>query len=119
LTLEPRALIQRWISAFARGNLDEARALYADDAVLHAWHPPELAGDYTGFDEAWRWFQRKGAWEGRPVTYGVEELLGGERFAATLLRLEADDQRWWQVAVYRIEDGRIAEVWLYDEPRDG
>jgi ketosteroid isomerase-like protein len=115
--VEPRALIEAWISAFARGDLDEARRLYADDGVLHAWHPPELAGDYRGLDEALRWFQRKSAWEGQAVTYGVEELLGGERHAATILQLSASGQEWRQVAVYRIEDGRIAEVWLYEEPR--
>jgi ketosteroid isomerase-like protein len=114
--LEPRALIEAWIAAFARGDLDEARRLYADDGVLHAWHPPELAGDYRGLDEALRWFQRKSAWEGRPVNYSVEELLGGERHAATILRLSADAEEWRQVAVYRIDDGRIAEVWLYEEP---
>jgi hypothetical protein len=114
--VEPRDLIHEWISAFAAGELDRAKSLYAEHGVLHAWHPPELAGDFEGFDEAFRWFHRRGAWEGRPITYGVEELLGGERYAATILILNADGQEWRQLAVYRTEAGKIAEVWLYEEP---
>jgi ketosteroid isomerase-like protein len=116
VSVEPRTLIEQWIAAFARGDLDEARSVYADDGVLHAWHPPELAGDYRGFEEAWRWFQRKGVWEGGAFTYSVEELLGGERHAATLLRISGSGREWRQVAVYRVDDGRIVEVWLYEEP---
>jgi hypothetical protein len=43
-------------------------------------------------------------------------VLGGDRFAATILLIEAGDQTWRQMAVYRTEDGKIAEVWLYEEP---
>lgn len=116
MTPDPLTLIRQWISAFARGDLDQAKSLYAEDGVLHAWHPPELAGDFEGFEEAFRWFHRRGAWEGRPLTYGVEEVLGGERYAATILRLSSGDQEWSQMAVYRTAGGKIAEVWLYEEP---
>jgi hypothetical protein len=50
------------------------------------------------------------------MTYGVEEVLGGEHYAATILVLEAGSDQWRQMAVYRTEDGKIAEVWLYEEP---
>ena len=114
--MEPLELMHEWIGAFASGNLERAKSLYADSGVLHAWHPPELAGDFEGFDEAFRWFHRRGAWEGRPMSYSVEELLGGERYGATILIVTADDQEWRQLAVYRTEDDKIAEVWLYEEP---
>ena len=102
--------------AFARGDLDEARRLYADDGVLHAWHPAELAGDFRGFDEAMRWFQRKGAAEGQAFSYKIEEQLGGERHAVGLFLLRGGGRAWRQAAVYRVDDGKIAEIWLYEEP---
>jgi ketosteroid isomerase-like protein len=116
LTLDPIAVIRAWFSAFARGDLDEARRLYADDGVLHTWYPAELAGEYRGLDEAWRWFQRKGAWEGQNFSYEAEELMGGERYAVALLRLATTGRSWRQTAVYRIADGQIREVWLFEEP---
>jgi hypothetical protein len=43
-------------------------------------------------------------------------VLGGERYTATILLIDAGDQEWRQMAVYRTEAGKIAEVWLYEEP---
>jgi len=114
--MEPLGVVRAWIAAFARGDLEEARGLYAEDGVLHTWHPPELAGDHLGFDEALRWFQRKGAAEGQAFTYGIEELMGGDRHAVALFLLSTNGRDWRQAAVYRIDAGKIAEIWLYEEP---
>ena len=43
-------------------------------------------------------------------------MLGGERYAATILQLEAGEDEWRQMAVYRCDGDRILEVWLYEEP---
>ena len=43
-------------------------------------------------------------------------MLGGDRYAATILQLEAGEDEWRQMAVYRTDGGRIVEVWLYEEP---
>jgi hypothetical protein len=116
LTLDPYALTRAWFDAFAHGDIDEARRLYAENGILHTWYPEELAGEHRGFDEALRWLQQKGAWEGQGFSYELEELMGGERYAVAILRLATTRRRWWQTAVYRVEDGKIAEVWLFEEP---
>ena len=110
-------VVRQAIDAYVRRDVEAMRRVTSADLELD-WSASRgwLAGVYRGFEEAWRWFQRKGVWEGGAFTYSVEELLGGERHAATLLRISGSGREWRQVAVYRVEGGQIVEVWLYEEP---
>ena len=48
--MDPYALTRAWFDAFARGDIDEARRLYAENGILHTWYPEELAGEHRGFE---------------------------------------------------------------------
>ena len=109
----PRAVVQVWFDAFAAGELDAARTLLASDGVVHA-HGAAL----RGFDEVLAWLERRGALGGASLSYRLDELLGGSRHAVALLTLSDGERRWPQVAVYRVEEGRIAEVWLYEDEQE-
>ena len=106
----PRAVVQAWFDAFAAGELEAARRLFAAGGVVHA-HEAEL----RGFDEVLAWFERRGALGGASFSYRLDELLGGESHAVALLTLSDGRAEWRQLAVYRVEGGRIAEVSLYEE----
>lgn len=111
----PRAVAAAWFDAFAEGEPEAARPLLAADGVVHA-----ADADLHGFDEALAWFQRRGALGGSDFSYRLDELLAGEHHAVALLTLSEGRREWRQVAVYRVEEGRIAEAWLYeDEPAAG
>ena len=114
----PKEIVSDWFDSFARGDLAAARRLVAADAVFRIFG--EETTEIHGFDEFLAWYSRRRASLGESFDYRIDELLGGTQHAAALLTLSrtADGRRfeWRQVAVYRIDNGLIAEVSAYEEP---
>lgn len=101
--------VQAWFDAFGRSDLDAARKLYAEHALL------EPAGA-RGFDDALRWYEGKRETEGPDFAYNLIALLPGAGEVAAVIELRNARRRWLQVALYRIEKGRITSVRLFEEP---
>ncbi|MFN2591107.1 MAG: nuclear transport factor 2 family protein [Actinomycetota bacterium] len=114
-------VVRAWFVAFETQDMESARSILAEDAVLHSYGPPEVAGYVRGgLDDLLAWYSRKRRAEGPGFEYDIEEILGGDRFGVALLRLSSGQSErvtWRQVAVYRIENDRIGEIWLHEEPR--
>ncbi len=112
----PQDVVQRWLSAWAMKDRDSLVRLVPPTSVVHASEPAELAGDYTGFAEAERYFlQRAELVEG--FTWEAGDALEAGPFVVVPFRLsDADGREWWQVGVYRIDDDHIAEIWLHEPP---
>jgi uncharacterized protein len=106
-------ILTQWFDAFREGDLDRARALYAPDAVWHVSAEPDVAGDFSGFDQLQAWFEARRS-ASADFSYEVEDMMGSYTHAVALLRLSDGSRTWRQVAVYRVVDGRIAEAWLYE-----
>lgn len=91
---------------------------YADDFVLHYFGESPLAGDHVGREAATAVLIEATARSGRQLD-AIEDVLAGERFAAIVARegvghgLAPTVIR--RLFVYRVEGGKLAECWLYDE----
>ena len=113
-------ILTRWFEAFDRDDMDAARRLWAANGVLHATNPPEIAGDVRGFDEFLTWYARKRASTGTDFRFTVHALVGDDVHAVALIHAEADrgleTVRLKQVCIYHVQDGRITEMWVHEEP---
>jgi uncharacterized protein len=103
----------------ARTNRDweAVRALFADRI---GWHEPgeeDHSGDHRGREEVISLLQRLVAVTGGTFQLQPEAFLNSVDHSAALVR-------WWakrdgkrsegnEIAVYRFEEGKIAEVWFY------
>ena len=100
------------------GNMAATAGLFAQDVVFHFFNPllPEVQGDYVGLSGIRSFFETIGAITGgtfsvEPISItavGDELVVTHTKNRMTLQgRLIATDV----VVVWRIVDGRIAEVW--------
>ena len=114
--MSPLETLRLWFAAFAEDQ-EAARDLWAEGAAWHA-----LDGSVTGdFDDLVSWYARRRDNEGAGFAWRVQDLLGGERYAAAVIRLVSDTRPagWDQHAVYEIGDGKIRQVWLHEsEPTE-
>lgn len=107
-------LLRRFDPADPAGSND----LFADDAVWHYSNPnlPELQGDYFGPDGVRSFFQRVG--EVSHGTFKIEPVsitpVGDELVVVQVrdtLTFQGTPRALDVVVVWRIVDGRVAEVW--------
>ena len=110
-------LIRRGYDAFARGDLDTLRGLFADDIVWHAGGNNPLSGDYRGQDEVFGFFGRIGQETGGTFRIDIHDVLGNDEHVVVLSTTSAEragrslsDNN---VGVYHVTDGRVTEAWFH------
>jgi len=107
--------LREGFEAMFRGDLEPQRKLTWPDAVMHFPGKTPLSGDIRGWDEIVRWGQR--FFERAGNTYGEEviSVVADDDWAFMLTNYHAErNGRKLQdksVNVYRMRDGRIAEIW--------
>ncbi|WP_147381390.1 nuclear transport factor 2 family protein [Nocardioides immobilis] len=109
--MSPLETLQLWFATFAE-DPGAARDLWAEGATLHA-----VDGGFTGdFDDLLAWYARRRDNEGAGFAWYVLDHLGGERYAAAVIRMVSDARPggWQQNAVYEISEGKIGQVWLHE-----
>jgi hypothetical protein len=109
--MSPLETLQLWFARFAE-EPTSARGLWAGGATLHG-----VDGGFTGdFDDLLNWYAQRREKEGAGFAWHVQDLLGGERYAAAVIRLVSDTRPagWDQHAVYQISEGKIRQVWLHE-----
>jgi hypothetical protein len=108
----PLETLRLWFASFAK-EPESARALWFEGATLHAPNGELFTGD---FDDFLNWYARRRDDEGAGFSWHVKDLLGGERYAAAVIRLVSDARPagWDQHAVYEIDDGQIRQIWLHE-----
>jgi uncharacterized protein len=108
--------------ARARRDWTAVDALFADEV---GWHEPgeeDHSGDFLGRDEVVALLEKlvtvtEGTFQLEPEAF----LNLGEHSAVRV--------KWWaerqgmrsdgyEIAVYRLHDGKVAQVWFYNEPSD-
>ena len=112
-------LMRRYSDTLTKGQAAEILPFYTDDLKLHIPGRSAHAGTFEGRDAVLAYYTRIFQdTEGRFENLGVDDIMASDTHAASLVRwrvhrgdktLEID-----RVVVYRIEGGRIAEIWVRD-----
>ena len=112
-------LMQRYSETLTRGQAAEVLPFFTDDLQLHIPGRSAHAGTFHGKDAVLAYYTRIFQdTEGRFENLGIDDIMASDTHAASLVRwrvhrgdrtLEID-----RVVVYRIEDGKIAEIWVRD-----
>jgi ketosteroid isomerase-like protein len=112
------SLVREAGKAIQAGTIRDAAGVFAEGVVWHYFNPrlPMLAGDYAGIDGIATFFEKvaqhtNGTFRMQPVSatpIGDELVVTHARLALTLAGrpIETD-----VVVVWRVQGGRIAEVW--------
>jgi ketosteroid isomerase-like protein len=116
-TNENRELLEAGYEAFGLGDLATVQSLFAPDAVWHAQRLGRLSGDHEGWGEIAEFFMESVQLTQGTFRLEVQDILTSDERAAVTVRsrAERDDQRLdsYQVHLYRIEDGKVAEIWQF------
>ena len=112
-------LMRRYSATLTAGKAADALPFFAEDLVLHIPGRSPHAGTFRGQDAVLAYYTRVFRdTDGRFEPLGVDDILASDTHAASLVRwrverhgrtIEID-----RVVVYRIEAGRIAEIWVRD-----
>jgi hypothetical protein len=107
-----RAYADAWLAA----DLERVLGMYHDEIVLHYMGESPLAGTHTGKDEVLA-VLGQASWRASRKLIEVEDVLIGESLGAILAVEDLGDppRRVRRVLLYRVEDGKLRECWLYDE----
>jgi ketosteroid isomerase-like protein len=112
-------LMKRGYAAFAGGDLDTLKELFADDIV---WHNPGesiISGDYKGRDEVFAFFGKLVQETGGTFRLDIHDILANDEHAVALARVHAErngkveDQN--VVHVFHVKDGKVTEFWAMSE----
>ena len=111
--------MRRYSETLTAGKAADVLPFFAEDLVLHIPGRSPHAGTFRGQDAVLSYYTRVFRdTDGRFQPLGVDDILASDTHAASLVRwrverngreLEID-----RVVVYRIEDEKIAEIWVRD-----
>lgn len=116
-------LVNRYLEAGPAGDLDTLREIIHEDVVMHFFGDNPVSGVHRGREDAWDRMNEE--WGSRNLQFEIVEVQD----------VVANDERAWllmkvrisgpdasvdlnRVDVYRIVDGRIVELWVYDDDQD-
>jgi uncharacterized protein len=111
-------VMQRYIDAMRRGDRDAAYAHYADDVVGHVPGRSTWAGDLLGKDAVVGYIEAAVANAPDCVEVELIDTLASEERVALVVRerLRNGDRvlDMRRANVYRVRDGRIVEIWIFE-----
>jgi len=108
--------LRSYADAWLAGDLEQVLGAYHDDIVLHYMGESPLAGTHSGKEAVFGVLGQASFRASRKLVE-VEDVLVGENFGALLAIEDLGDppRRVRRVLLYRVEDGKLRECWLYDE----
>jgi uncharacterized protein len=110
-------LVRRGYDAFAKGDVDTLRKVFAHNVVFHQSGRSSLAGDYHGIDQVLGFFQKLAERSGGTFRVTLHDVLANHEYAVGLHTAEAEREgrhlRSRTALVLRVRDGKITEAWAY------
>lgn len=113
---ETSRTLQRYARAWLASDLDTVLASYHDDIELHYMGSSPLAGTHRGRDAAFAAIGQASVRTERKLIAVEDVLVGG--FLGALIAVEDlgnPPRRVRRVLLYRVEDEKLRECWLFDE----
>jgi hypothetical protein len=113
------ALLRKGYEAFAKGDLDTLRGLFADDIV---WHSPGnniLSGDYKGHEEVFGFFGRIVQETGGNFSNDIHDVLANDEHAAVMVNAHSERNGKTLdapvVHIFHVKDGKVTEFWAFGQ----
>lgn len=113
---ETSRVLHEYAKAWLSADLEKVLASYHDDIELHYMGTSPLAGTHIGRDAAFTALGLASARTAR-VLVDVEDVLVGDSLGALIAveDLGNPPRRVRRVLLYRVQDERLRECWLFDE----
>ncbi|MGH2729268.1 MAG: nuclear transport factor 2 family protein [Actinomycetota bacterium] len=115
------ARLKKGYDAFASGDLDALKGLFADDILWHVPGNNPLAGDYKGQDEVFGFFAKIAQETGGTFKLELHDVLANDEHAVVLVRVSAerngkrlDGEPGVQV-FHTNPDGKTTEFWGFSQ----
>lgn len=115
-TDETAQVLREYAAAWLASDLDAVLGSYHDDITLHYMGESPLAGTHVGTDAAFAALGDASMRSSRQLV-AVEDVLVGDSLGALVAIEDLGDppRRVRRVLLYRVQDGKLAECWLFDE----
>lgn len=113
---ETELVLKAYADAWLASDLEKVFASYHDEIELHYMGNSPLAGSHKGRDAAFVALGRASTLTSRKLI-AIDDVLVGDHLGALIATEDLGDppQRVRRVLLYRIEDGKLRECWLFDE----
>jgi ketosteroid isomerase-like protein len=109
-------VLREYATAWLASDLEKVLASYHDDIELHYMGESPLAGTHRGRDAAFTVLGQASIRTNRKLI-DVEDILVGDSLGALIAVEDLGDpaQRVRRVLLYRVQDEKLRECWLFDE----
>jgi uncharacterized protein len=115
---ENEAVIKRYCEAWKKGDLPTMFGLYHDEFVLHYFGRSPLSGDHRGKAAAMDVLGRVQKLTNRQLLE-IYDVLASDDHAIVMarewFRRDGKQLEVNRIFVYRIQEGKLSECWVYDE----
>jgi len=113
---ETSRVLRAYAEAWLASDLEKVLDSYHDDIELHYMGESPLAGTHRGRDATFAVLGQASTRTGRKLI-DVEDVLVGESLGALIAVEDLGEpaQRVRRVLLYRVQDEKLRECWLFDE----
>ena len=113
---ETARVLREYAEAWLASDLENVLASYHDEIELHYMGTSPLAGTHRGRDAAFAALGQASVRTSRKLI-AVEDVLVGDALGALIAVEDLGDppRRVRRVLLYRVQDHKLRECWLFDE----